>query len=231
MKYQIILWDMDETLLDFKYSERKALSNAFTQFGLTITEDIIQRYSQINESFWKRLERGEVTKAYLLTQRFLNLFEEYGILGIDPVEFGMVYREGLSTFLQFRSGAPEVLKSLHGKVRQFLVTNGVGETQRKKAAASGIDKYVEKLFISEDMGAEKPAKQFFDACLEQIGSYDKSRILIVGDSLSSDILGGIRTGIHTCWYHRPEAENHTDYKPDYEITDLRELLKIVDVEV
>ncbi len=227
MRYEIILWDMDETLLDFKYSEKEALTHAFSMFQLNISEEIIRRYSEINQTFWKRLEKGEVTKEYLLRQRFVMLFQEYDIQGIDVVEFGKVYRYGLSTFVQCREGAMEVLKALHGKVRQFLVTNGVGETQRRKAASTGIETYMEALFISEDMGAEKPQKRFFDGCFEHIGKVELSKVLIVGDSLSSDIAGGKNAGIHTCWYHRPGAVNDTDLEPDYEITQLKELLEIL----
>lgn len=227
MRYDIVLWDMDETLLDFKYSERMALTNMFRMFHLDISEEIIQRYSTINETFWKQLEKGEVTKEYLLKQRFVMLFEEYGIQGVDITAFGKGYRQGLSTFVQCKEGALSVLKALDGKARQFLVTNGVGETQRKKAAVSGVEPYLERLFISEDMGAEKPNRQFFDACFQVIGEADRSRVLIVGDSLSSDIAGGKNAQIDTCWFHREGAENTTDCIPDYDITQLQEVLPIV----
>lgn len=227
MRYDIILWDMDETLLNFKYSEKQSLTHAFETFHLPISEELIQRYSAINDSFWKKLERGEVTKAFLLKQRFVVLFEEYNITGVTVEEFGKVYRNGLSTFLKCEEGAVETLQLLHGKVRQFLVTNGVGETQVKKAADSGVGKYMEELFISENLGADKPSRQFFDACFAKIGQVDKSRVLIIGDSLSSDILGGKNAGIHTCWYHKPGIRNTTELQPDYEITQLKEICDIV----
>lgn len=227
MNYDIVLWDVDETLLDFKYSERLALKNAFEVFGMSVSDQVIRRYSEINDWFWKRLEKGEVTRNFLLKKRFSVLFAEMHLSGIPVEKFEKVYRSGLGIYVKCNEDAEIVLASLHGKVKQFLVTNGVGETQRIKIHNSGIGKYVDDVFISEEMGADKPGKLFFTRCFEKIGEVDPDRVLIVGDSLSSDIPGGRNAGIHTCWYRNNGQENHTDIQPDYTINSLKEVYKIV----
>ncbi|MCI9319911.1 MAG: noncanonical pyrimidine nucleotidase, YjjG family [Lachnospiraceae bacterium] len=225
--YSVILWDVDDTLLDFPYSQRYALTKCFQTAGLEITEEQIQRYKQINDDYWKRLELGEVTKKELLTGRFCVLFSEYGIESIDVEAFRQEYQEALGSVFRFHDDALTICKSLQGKIGQYVITNGVSSTQRSKLKLSGIMDVMDGIFISEEMGCHKPQKEFFDSCLEQIGARERSKVLIVGDSLSSDIKGGIQSGIPTCWYHSKEKENNTLWKPDYEICDLHMIYDIL----
>lgn len=224
-----ILWDVDGTLLDFHYSQRHALTKCFQTAGLTMTEEILERYSEINDSYWKRLELGEVTKAQLLTGRFTSLFEEYGITGVDVEAFRKEYQEELGNVFSYIDDSLNICRSLKGRVKQYVITNGVTSTQRGKLALSGLADCMEELFISEEIGSPKPGSAFFDAVLARLKEKDKSKILVVGDSLSSDIKGGVLAGLRTCWYRQDGTVNTTQYIPDYEINDLHQLEEILDL--
>lgn len=228
-KFTTILWDVDGTLLDFIYSQRYALTKCFKTIGRKITEEQLVRYSQINDSYWKRFELGEVTKAQLLTGRFTTLFEEYGIEGVDVEAFIEEYQLGLGSVFSFLDDSLTICKSLQGLVKQYVITNGVTSSQRNKLKLSGLAEVMEELFISEQVGAPKPSPAFFDYCLERIEEKDKTKILIVGDSLSSDIKGGVLAGIPTCWYRPDGAVNETEFQPDYEISDLHTIYDILGV--
>lgn len=225
--YTTVLWDLDDTLLDFPYSQRHGLRKCFQTMGMEITEEQITRYSQINDSYWKRLELGEVTREELRTDRFATFFREYGISGVDVDAFHREYEEALGSVFRFRDDGLSVVRSLQGICRQYVITNGVSAVARSKFRISGLETVMDGIFISEEVGAPKPQREFFRYCLERIREKDKSRILIVGDSLTSDIKGGMQMGIPTCWYHYDDRINDTPWKPDYEITDLHMVCEIV----
>lgn len=228
-RFTTILWDMDDTLLDFLYSEKYAITKCFRSVGQEITEEQIARYSQINKGFWKRYELGEVTREQLLSGRFQQLFQEYDIRDIDLKSFQKEYEEALGSVVSHKDDSLTICKSLHGHVRQYVVTNGITATQRNKLKLAGFLETMDDVFVSEEVGTPKPGREFFDHCLERVEEKDLSRILIVGDSLSSDIRGGIQAGIATCWYRPDEAINDTPYKPDYEISDLHMIYEILGV--
>lgn len=227
--FTTILWDVDGTLLDFEYSQKAALTKCFQTIGKTITEEILKRYSEINDMFWKKLELGEVTKAQLLNGRFTQLFEELNICDVDVDTFRKEYQEGLGTIFAYLDDSLEICRFLRGKVKQYVVTNGVTSTQMSKLKLSGFYDIMDGLFISEQIGAPKPQKAFFDYCFSHVEEQDKSRILLVGDSLSSDIKGGITAGIPTCWYRAEGTDNPTDLQPSYEIHDLHQLFEILKI--
>lgn len=226
-KFTTILWDVDGTLLDFTYSQRYAITKCFRTIGREITEEQIKRYSQINDDYWKRLELGEITKEQLLTGRFATLFEEYEIRNVDLEDFMREYQEALGSVFSYIDDSLTICRALQGKVYQYVITNGVTSTQRNKLKLSGLAETMNALFISEQIGTPKPGREFFDYCLEHIEEKDKARILIVGDSLSSDIKGGVLAGIPTCWYRPEGTANPTPYRPDYEISDLHMLYDII----
>jgi len=228
-RFTTVLWDVDGTLLDFLYSQRYALTKCFRTAGRDVTEDQIQRYSQINDDYWKRLELGEVTREQLFTGRFAELFHEYGIADIDVEAFAKEYQEALGSVFSYIDDSLSVCKALQGKVHQYAVTNGVTSSQRNKLVISGLAQIMDDLFISEQVGAPKPFKAFFDYVLGHIEEKDKEKILIVGDSLSSDIKGGSLAGLATCWYRPEGAVNDSVYRPDYEISDLHALFDILGV--
>lgn len=225
-RFTTIFWDVDDTLLDFPYSQSYALTKCFRSIGREITGEMITRYAQINDSYWKRLELGEITKAELLTGRFITLFQEYGIQNVDVEAFRAEYQEGLGSIYRYKDNSLEVCRTLKGRVAQYVVTNGVAATQRKKLKLAGFLDIMDGVFISEEIGAPKPDRAFFDFCIKAVKEQDRSRILIVGDSLSSDIKGGIQAGLATCWYRQEGTPNAVCYKPDYEISSLQELLQM-----
>lgn len=228
-EFTTIFWDVDGTLLDFAYSERVSLKQCFRTIGREITEEMVQRYSEINDSLWKKLELGEIAKEKLQTERFALLFKEYDIKDVDIDAFHKEYHKGLSNIYQFRDDSLTICKSLHGRVKQYVITNGITTTQKSKLKLSGLADVMDGLFISEEIGFPKPQKEFFDHCLAHVEEEDKSKILIVGDSLSSDIKGGIQAGIPTCWYRPDGTVNHTEYIPDYEIEDLHRVYDFLNI--
>lgn len=228
MLYDVILWDVDGTLLDFDYSMERALTKCLAEIGVDATPEIIECYGNINNSWWSRLERGEVTKAQLSTGRFTDLFEAFDIDCPDLETYISHYQDYLGTFYRYIDNSLEICKSLKGKCRQCVVTNGVTSTQLKKLKLSGLYDVMDDIFISEQLGAPKPSKKFFDRVLETMPNVRKEKILIVGDSLSSDMRGGNNAGIDTCWYNPKNMFNETAVEIKYMIWDLKEVLLIVE---
>lgn len=228
--FDVILWDVDGTLLDFIASQRDSLFNCFELFGFgKCTEEMHLRYSAINISLWEMLERGERTKAQILTERFRRFFAEVG-LPVDQAEaFNAEYEKRLPDTIRFFPHAIETLEALKGKVIQCSVTNGTKSVQERKMNETPLGILFDRLFISEAVGAEKPDPRFFDIVFQTLGNIPKDRILIVGDSLTSDILGGLRAGIHTCWYNPDAKKGREDIRPEYEIRDLAEVLSLAGV--
>ena len=235
-KYDFLLWDVDGTLLDFSYSARNSLRKCLEDISVVPTEEMIDRYEVINDGWWKRLERGEVTKSQLLTGRFEDFFREYGIACPDLPNFLKAYQTSLGLIYRYIEEAGETSLAICKRLQemgyhQYAVTNGVTVTQEMKLGLSGFTEVFEKLFISEQLGAPKPQREFFDACFEELKqrheSFDKTKVLIIGDSLTSDIKGGANAGIHTCWYHPREDGQSGTPEVTYEIRSLGEIFEIV----
>ena len=226
--FDTILWDVDGTLLDFAAAEEAAIRSLFADFGLGVcTDAMLVRYSEINRNYWRALERGEMTKPEILTRRFEDFFAAEGLSGPSPAEFNAAYQRHLGDTIVYCDGSDKLVASLRGKVRQYAVSNGTVAAQTRKLARSGFDSLMDGIFLSERIGWEKPAKEFFDAVFREIGEERRAGSIIVGDSLTSDIAGANRAGIKSCWYNPRGAENGTNAKPDFEIKDLREILEIL----
>ena len=227
-RFDTILWDVDGTLLDFGGAEEAAIRSLFADFGLGVcTDAMLARYSEINRNYWRALERGEMTKPEILTRRFEDFFAAEGLSGPSPAEFNAAYQTRLGDTIVYCDGSDKLVASLRGKVRQYAVSNGTVAAQTRKLARSGFDRLMDGTFLSERIGWEKPAKEFFDAVFREIGEERRAGSIIVGDSLTSDIAGANRAGIKSCWYNPRGAENGTNAKPDFEIKDLREILEIL----
>lgn len=227
MKYDVVLFDADDTLLDFGKSEAAALQQAFDMFGLPLTDEIRAGYLEINHGLWKALERGEVDKPHVLAHRFQETFVRFGIAGPTDGSFEREYQRLLGEGAYLVDGAVDVLNALKRHCRLAIVTNGVTATQTNRLRLSGLDQIIGDVFISEQIGVAKPQAGFFDAVFAVMGEPDRSRVLIVGDSLTSDMRGGEVAGIDSCWYNPAGKRNDTGVRITYEITDLAELLKIV----
>lgn len=225
-EYKTLLLDADDTLIDFKACESEALRLTFQKYGIPLNDEIYQRYAEINIGLWKRFELGEIDRKTVIYSRFGMLFQQLGIEN-DGIAFEDDYQELLGMQHFIFDEVIEVLNYLQDKYDLYIVTNGVTATQYRKLRESGVDRYVKQIFVSEATGYQKPMKEYFDYCFKQIGNVDLTRTLIIGDSLSSDILGGNNAGIDTCWYNPDALENHTSARVDYEIRSLRELYDIL----
>lgn len=223
----LILWDVDGTLMDFKRSEHESLKKALKTFGYNASEADISLYSAINDSCWKRYEKGEMTYDDIFYNRFAEFFSKIGFWE-DISKVNEIYRNNLGEIFFLNEHALDICLSLKGKIRQYIVTNGYAKTQEKKITASGLADAVDGIFVSGLIGCPKPEKKFFDICFEKIGNVDIKNTIIVGDSLSSDIKGGENAGILTCWYNPLRQENNVGVKIDFEISRLDEIYEVLD---
>lgn len=223
-----ILFDLDDTLFDFHADERVALKKTFASLQIPLDDAGCARYSEINQAQWKALERGEITRAQVKMRRFELLFEELGYGTDQAAVAAKIYQERLAEDFHFMEGAPELLEELNGNYRMFLVSNGNLSVQEGRLKKSGIGSYFADIFISEVLGAEKPSRRFFELAFAKIPDFDPAQAVIVGDSLTSDIKGGINAGVRTIWFNPkglPEiAEVHADLE-FRKLKDLPELLR------
>lgn len=223
-----ILWDVDGTLLDFLAAEKAALQSLFEEFGMgECTDELIARYSKINQSYWERLERGKLTKPEVLVGRFREFFETEGYDPSVAEEFNEKYQLRLGDTIVYCDDSYEIVKSLRGKVKQYVVSNGTIIAQTKKLKCSGLGELMDGIFLSEQLGVEKPNIGFFAQVFDSIGVCKKEEVLIVGDSLTSDICGGNQAGIVTCWYNPRNEQASGDYQIDHEISDLHEVYQFL----
>lgn len=227
-KIKVVLWDVDGTLLNFEEAEKAAIRTCFQmfQFG-ECSDEMLQVYSGINKEYWKRLERGEVTKKEVLEGRFVDFFEKYGLDVAAAPEFNKQYQLSLGDTTVFYNHGLETVLALKGNIPQYAVTNGTKVAQDRKLKNSNLINILDGVFISEEIGIEKPGVGFFEKVFEKIGDYDKSEIMIIGDSLTSDIQGGNNAGIVTCWFNPDKKQEETTLRIDYEISDLCQVLEIV----
>lgn len=219
---EFLLLDLDDTILDFQKGEEYGLRKTLLDAGITPTEAICARYSQINKTYWKRLELGEVTREQVMLGRFETLFNELGVTA-DPAVSAAAYMDNMSSVHFFLPGAEDAVKSLAKRYRLFLVSNGTASAQERRLTNAGLYPYFEQVFISQLVGVNKPAKEFFDRCFAQIPDFAPEKAMIVGDSLSSDIQGGINAGIRTCWVNPAHKTAPAERRPDYEIESITAL--------
>lgn len=220
--YEILLIDLDDTILDFKKQEHVAIERTLSGVGIEPTGQICQLYSQINDAHWKRLEKGEITRQQVLHGRFEVLFAELGVQG-DAVATAQAYMEHLSQGHYYLPGAEETVAQLSKSYRLFLASNGTASVQLRRIANANLERWFEGVFISQNVGVNKPAKGYFDYCFAHIPGFDREKTMIVGDSLSSDIRGGQNAGITTCWIN-PEGKPCTlERAPDYQLQSLSRL--------
>lgn len=217
---EFLFLDLDDTILDFQKAERLALAKTLESFGLPPTDTVLARYHEINREHWERLERKELTRQQVLVGRFAALFAEMG-LSAQAEQVARTYEENLSQGHYFLPGAEEALKSLSKKYKLYLASNGTARVQAGRLKSAGIIPYFQEIFVSEEMGYNKPDPAYFDACFARIPGFRKDRAMMVGDSLTSDILGGIQAGIATCWVNPHQKTG--SIRPDYEIESIVQL--------
>ena len=225
--YDTLLLDADDTLLDFRKTEKAALENTFDHYGLKLTEEIRDIYKTINHELWSAFERGEITKETITSTRFQRVFDTVGY-HVDGSTFHLDYQQQLAQGYYLIDGARELCEKLAGKYRLYCVTNGVASTQYSRLSGSGLDNYFRDIFVSEEIGYQKPSAHYFSAVFKSSPEVDTTHTLIVGDSLTSDIQGGKNTGIDTCWFNPSRQAAKPELKADYEIVKLGELLPILE---
>jgi 2-haloacid dehalogenase len=219
---KFLLIDLDDTILDFHKAERIGLENTLRHYGVEPTAETVELYKQINAAHWQALERGEMTRKQVNEGRFETLFRQLG-REVDGAECAAFYLSQLALTHDYLPGAEDAIRSLSKKYRLFVASNGNSVVQFPRLERSSLYNYIEKAFISEALGENKPSKAYFDLCFAQIPEFDPRHAMMVGDSLTSDIQGGINAGIPTCWVNTFDKENVTAIKPDYEISALTEL--------
>ncbi len=225
---KILLWDVDGTLLDFSAAESTAVKSLFSEFSLgECTDEMVKRYSQINDVYWQRLERGELTKPEVLVGRFREFFREVGVSEDIADEFNERYQLRLGDTIVYRDDSIHVVERLRGLVRQYAVSNGTIVAQNKKLKLSGLGELMDGVFLSEKVGVEKPSRAFFEAVFDEISPSSLDEVMIVGDSLTSDIKGGNNAGIRTCWYNPEHKPVQPGYVVDHEISDLHEIFDLI----
>ena len=227
MGYGIVLLDADNTLFDFSKSERKAIFSTYAELNLPCSEEKLTEYKKINDEIWGLIERTPGDNTPLLISRFEKIFKLFSDKA-DPKKANEIYRIKLSEGHDMLYGARKLLTSLYssGK-RMFLITNGIIETQRKRLKEAHLNKFFENVFISDEIGARKPAEEYFEYCAEKINGFDKKDAIVVGDSLRCDMLGGINFGVGTCWFNPSGKTNDLLLPVTYEVKTHKQVARII----
>lgn len=226
-KYYCILFDADNTLLDFDAAESKALADTLRNYGIEPDAETVQTYRTINEELWRQLEKGQIRREKLMNERFTRFLKAVDAAG-NGAEMNRYYLDQLSTHPDLATpNALDVMKELSEVATLAVVTNGFDRVQSRRVAESGLNDFIEGVFVSEKLDSEKPNRKIFDAALRSLGVENREHVLMVGDSLTSDIQGGINAGLDTCWFNPNHAENPGKVCPTYEIANLEELYPLV----
>ena len=226
MPYNWILFDADNTLFDFDRSERYALEQALGDFNIPFQTEFLEAYHQVNKQCWKAFEEGEMDQETLKGRRFELFLQEIDAKG-DAKQMGANYLQHLASTDFLISGARQLLKRFLGKYKMVLVTNGLKVVQRPRITKTQTTHYFQAIIVSEEIGASKPGAAFFEYTFEQIGHPRKEEVIIVGDSLNSDIRGGNDFGIDTCWFNPNEQKNESGIFPTFEIQSLQSLESVI----
>ncbi|MFJ5771792.1 YjjG family noncanonical pyrimidine nucleotidase [Psychrobacillus sp. NPDC093180] len=230
MNYDVLLFDLDDTLFDFGMTEKNALHNLFMEYGLPNgVKDYLPSYKAISKVLWDDLEQGRTTLANIKVERFKQLFLEQA-LDIDAEVFGHKYIESLGKEVHMIEGVEEMLSNLAG-CRFAVLTNGFTIAQHARIGGSSLKDLFEIIITSEEAGYQKPQPEIFEYILDKLKVTDKSRVLMIGDSLSSDIQGGNNFGIDTCWFNPHVKKNTTAIHPTFEIQTWDQLVEIVNNQV
>jgi len=223
---RFVFLDLDDTILDFLKAEDASLREVLLREGIEPTEELVSLYSGINDTHWKLLEQGKLTREEVKLQRFQVFFERIGV-NADAETVRRFYEARLAKSHYFIPGAEALLRDLYGKYRLYIMSNGSISAQEGRIAEAKIAPYFEQIFLSERVGYNKPKKEFFERCFAAIPDFDREEAIILGDSLTSDIQGGIVAGIKTCWFNFRGHKRNPDIIPDYEIHTLSEFSELL----
>ncbi|WP_429950133.1 YjjG family noncanonical pyrimidine nucleotidase [Enterococcus sp. AZ101] len=227
MKFKTLLFDVDDTLLDFQLTERKALQVLFQEEELTLTDEIEAIYKKINSRLWREFEQGKTDKATVTDTRFSLLFQQLN-KKVDGKKMGEQYRYHLSQGHDLLGNSKAVIEKLNFDYELYIVTNGVAKTQYQRLNDSQMTKFFNDIFVSEEVGYQKPMKEYFDYVFERIPNFEREKTMIIGDSLASDIQGGQLAGIQTLWLNPTKQAALATIQPNYEISRLDDIFDILD---
>jgi len=221
-KYELIYLDADDTIFDYQKCEKKSLKKSLEHYKIECNNEIVGKYAKINSKLWSRYENREITQDFLRTERFRLLFNELEI-DVNEFDFSDIYLENLGNSSYLIEDADQVLNYLSSRYSLAIITNGIAEVQKSRIAKSTIKKFIRNLIISEEARSNKPNIEIF-LYAEKITTYkNKEKTLIIGDSLHSDIQGGLNYGIDTCWFNPKRITNTTNIVPNYVINRLNDL--------
>lgn len=223
---KFILIDVDNTLLDFQACSEISIKQGFEKIGIEYEAHMLECFYKINDVFWGKLEKGEIEKKEIFANRWNKTFEKLHI-DADGVAFETIFLEGLANSHEPVKDAVEVLKYLASKYPVYVATNSQYQQQINRLASAEMLEYIQKVFVSDVIGVAKPNKDFFEACIKEMGDVRREEIIMIGDSLTADIIGGKNAGIQTCWYNHLGKENMTEICPDYQIDALKELYDLL----
>lgn len=219
--------DLDETIFDFKRAQVEALKRAFYQFSIEPTEELLERYDRINKYVWQLLEEQKATREEILVMRFRMLLEEFQI-ALEPQTIQDLYETELGVGHYYLPGAKAFLDRVKGRYRLYLVSNGTALVQESRIGSSDLASYLDDIFVSETVGADKPSLAFFEYCFSKIPPFKKEEAVMIGDSLTSDIRGGLNAGLHTIWFNHRNQPGREDIIPEFEAHTYEEVLKIIE---
>lgn len=224
-KYTTLYFDLDNTILDFTATEHNAVEQLLKLHNLPVSDEIIAKYSAINQTWWERFEKGEIEKSQIFEGRFKTFLEFYGFKASSE-KMSADYFGLLASGHDVIDGAEAVLKYVKNNgYTVCITTNGISKTQYRRIAESGLKRYFDYVFVSEQAGHQKPEKEYFDYVMANSPEKDKSKIIVIGDSQSSDILGGINFGVDTCWLN-PKGQEAVNI-PTYEIENILQIKNIL----
>lgn len=221
MKYQWILFDADETL--FSFHSYFGLKSMLKRYGLEFNEQDYEAFQAVNQPLWVAYQNKEINAEALQRIRFESLAQK---TGQDPLVLNRELMDEMALVSQLLEGVREMLASLHGKVKMGIITNGFNALQQKRLENTQTASFFDLLVVSETVGVAKPDRQIFDYAFSQMGEVERSKVLMVGDTLASDILGGNLAGIDTCWFNPKGLANETAIQPTYEIRSMAELIAL-----
>lgn len=226
MTYKYLFFDLDDTLLDFQATEKFAINSLFKELNLEITSEIEKSYSAFNQSLWKKYEKNEITKDFLLTTRFSTFFKNNFDMEVDGLELWKIYSDFIAEGHNIIFGADKLLESLSTSYNIYAATNGMAKTQRRRLAESHLDQYFDDIFISDEIGVNKPNIEYFNKAFSKIKNFKKEDAIIIGDSLSSDIQGGNNAGIDTLWYNPTHQVMNKNVFVNYEVDSLSKITNV-----
>ncbi len=226
MKYDWLLFDLDNTILDFDQAMVFAFKKTIVDFKIPEKEEHFFIYDTINKRCWEDLEKGKITQNQLRTLRMERFLRHIGSTE-SPLHFSERYHENLSAKIFWMEDAKPLIEDWSEQFKMTLVTNGLKEIQRARLAKTDLEKHFQHIVISDEIGVAKPHRGFFDYVFEKIDFPKKEKVLIIGDSLSSDIRGGNNYGIDTCWINLKGKVAHEHNTPTFTIEKLEELKGII----